>query len=63
MARSICVDNGDELRLICPECHTTWSTTRVPSECPTCTATVTIRVVRSAARNDNDKRSERVDHE
>ena len=53
MARLICVDKGDELRLICPECHTTWSTTQVPAECPTCSAMVTIRVIRSAPKNDN----------
>lgn len=42
--------SGDELRLMCPHCETVWSTTSVPSECPTCASIVTIRLVRRAKR-------------
>jgi rubrerythrin len=36
----------DEFRIMCPECETEWSTMGVPSECPTCGALVTFRIVR-----------------
>lgn len=42
MAKELKARRGDELRIICPLCETTWSTNVVPDECPTCAATVTI---------------------
>lgn len=45
MPGTIEVQNGDELRLICPECHSMWSTTYIPSECPGCSMTVTIKAI------------------
>lgn len=42
MTRELEAHKGDELRIICPRCKTMWSTLRVPSECDTCGALVTI---------------------
>src|SRR5260221_14020881 len=36
---------GDEFRLMCPDCKSTWTTLRVPAGCPTCDALVTFRVI------------------
>ncbi len=33
---------GDEIRLLCPLCGTSWNTTEVPAECPTCAAQISI---------------------
>jgi len=45
MARELEAGRGDELRIICPKCETTWTTLSVPSECPNCGALVTLRVI------------------
>jgi ribosomal protein S27E len=37
---------GDQLRVICPKCETVWTTLALPSECPHCSALVTMRLVR-----------------
>lgn len=55
MVRLICTDNSDELRLICPQCRTTWASTQVPAECLTCSAAVTIRVIRRSPKKDGNK--------
>jgi hypothetical protein len=33
------------IRLLCPDCETTWDTLQCPCECPTCGAMVTVRVI------------------
>jgi len=42
---------GDELRIMCPDCQTTWTTLSLPSECPTCGAEVMLRIVRRSHQN------------
>ena len=34
--------SGDRFRIVCPNCETTWTTLELPSECPTCSASVTV---------------------
>jgi ribosomal protein S27E len=46
MAKEIEAFRGDELRVKCPDCGTTWSTLRLPSECDTCGAVVTIHIIK-----------------
>jgi len=43
---------GDEFRIMCPDCKTTWSTLEVPAECPDCAATVTFRVTKRVKSSD-----------
>jgi rubrerythrin len=47
MAKEFNIPKGDELRLICPACESRWTTRECPSECPTCEALVTVRVIRA----------------
>lgn len=47
MAKEYKLRAGDrELRLICPECESTWSTLECPSECQNCGALVTVRTLK-----------------
>jgi len=46
---------GDELRIICPLCKTTWSTTALPCECPECGASVTVRATKLKPEQDNTR--------
>ncbi len=46
MTKELEAGKGDEFRMHCPECRTTWTTLRAPSECPECGALVTFRTVR-----------------
>jgi hypothetical protein len=62
MARIIAVDGGDELRLICPNCETTWNTLCVPSECPECGALVTIRILKSPSDSSNQHDADKQAH-
>lgn len=43
---------GDEFRLMCPHCQSTWTTLHVPADCPTCEAIVTFRIARYASGQD-----------
>ncbi len=45
-AKELEAGRGDEFRLMCPDCKTTWTALQVPSECDTCGALVTFRVIR-----------------
>lgn len=46
MAKELEAGAGDELRVICPDCESVWSTLCLPAECPTCAALVTMRVLK-----------------
>jgi ribosomal protein S27E len=45
MAKEIVADAGDDFRMVCPDCKSTWTTYKLPSECPGCGAVVTVRVI------------------
>lgn len=42
----VSIQPGDEVRMICPDCLTTWTTLLLPSECPNCGSIVTTVVVK-----------------
>lgn len=50
MAKEFVAARGDEFRIVCPECNSTWNTVALPSDCPTCAAIVSVRIVRKPAK-------------
>ena len=37
--------SGDYYRIECPRCETMWTTSKIPSACPTCNALISLRVL------------------
>jgi rubrerythrin len=53
-AKDLEAQSGDEFRICCPFCETTWTTHSVPQECPECGALVTFCAERARTQPEGE---------